>query len=432
MKQIRCTYLFRALFALALLLLVAGCSTGNGDGDGAFFGGERATQTNPTGSVVINQQFLSRALPAEVARERFLGFNASDVLVYGPVTKDRASTITLDQVPVTVTNLQMQLLDSNGIIIGIGTFPVTVAQGEITVVDDPPYSDIAEVLTDLQVIPGSATVAAGTSQEFSAIGRFADGSQTDLSSSVVWSSFSTTVATIDSKGRASAATPGSTAITASVGQVSGTATLTVSTAVITSIQVSAAGNSLANGTSGQYTAIATLSDNTTQDVTEDADWSSSNTAVATVQTSGDTTPGEVTGVGAGETNITATVNAVAGGAVLIVTNGTVNSISLTPSNQTLPAGASSQYKAVATFSDGSQQDVTSAATWGVTNSSAASVQSTEQVTPGLVTTDNNGANSMTKSQAAFGGQTGETDLTVSDASVVSVLVYLPTVASHHE
>ena len=91
MKSIRCTFLFRALFALALLLWVAGCSTGNGDGDGAFFGGEGAvSQANSTGTVVINQQFLSRALPAEVARERFLGFNASDVLVYGPVTKDRA------------------------------------------------------------------------------------------------------------------------------------------------------------------------------------------------------------------------------------------------------------------------------------------------------------------------------------------------------
>ena len=232
MESIRHTLFIRALWVFALLVLAAGCSTG-GDGDGAFFGGDIvATSGTPTGSVVVNQQFLPRALPSEVARQRFLGFNASDVLVYGPVLKDRAASVTLQDVPVTVTSLQMQLLDSNGVIIGIGTFPVTVVEGETTVVNDPPYSDIAEVLTGLQVTPAAPTIVAGTSQEFTAIGLFADGSQTDLSSSVAWTSSNTSVATVDSKGKAAATTPGSTTVTASVGQVSGTATLNVSPATI--------------------------------------------------------------------------------------------------------------------------------------------------------------------------------------------------------
>ena len=66
-----------------------------GDGDGAFGGDIGTTAGTPTGTVVINQQFLPRALPSEVARQRFLGFNASEVLVYGPVLKDRAAAVTL-------------------------------------------------------------------------------------------------------------------------------------------------------------------------------------------------------------------------------------------------------------------------------------------------------------------------------------------------
>ncbi len=106
MESIRHTLFIRGLWVFALLVLAAGCSTG-GDGDGAFGGDIGTTAGTPTGTVVINQQFLPRALPSEVARQRFLGFNASDVLVYGPVLKDRAAAVTLQDVPVTVTSLQM-------------------------------------------------------------------------------------------------------------------------------------------------------------------------------------------------------------------------------------------------------------------------------------------------------------------------------------
>ena len=130
-----------------LLLLVAGC--GSGGNDGVIFNGAGgvgmapvtpSSPEQPTGTVVIQQRLLARALPTEVARQRFLGFNASDVLVYGPVLRDKAATITLDEVPVTVARLQMQLLDANGVITGIGSFDVTVTEGQTTVVDDPPFS----------------------------------------------------------------------------------------------------------------------------------------------------------------------------------------------------------------------------------------------------------------------------------------------------
>jgi len=61
------------------------------------------------------------------------------------------------------------------------------------------------------------------------------------------------------------------------------------------------------GSTAQFTATATMSDGTTQDVTSQATWQSSDAAIATVSATG-----AVTGVGAGTASVTATYQSVAG------------------------------------------------------------------------------------------------------------------------
>jgi uncharacterized protein YjdB len=61
------------------------------------------------------------------------------------------------------------------------------------------------------------------------------------------------------------------------------------------------------GETAQFTATATLSNGTTQDVTSQATWQSSNAAVATV-----TPTGIVRSVAAGEADISATYSSVSG------------------------------------------------------------------------------------------------------------------------
>jgi len=74
---------------------------------------------------------------------------------------------------------------------------------------------------------------------------------------------------------------------------------------VTSVVVS--GTTPAIGETTQFTATATFSNSTTQDVTSQATWRSSNTAVVTVSNTG-----AVTGVGAGETDVSATYQNVSG------------------------------------------------------------------------------------------------------------------------
>jgi uncharacterized protein YjdB len=81
-----------------------------------------------------------------------------------------------------------------------------------------------------------------------------------------------------------------------------------STTTPTSVSsVSVTGTAPAMGATSQFAAMATLSDGTTQDVTSQATWQSSNTAVATVSTAG-----VVTGVDAGTVSVQATYQSITG------------------------------------------------------------------------------------------------------------------------
>jgi hypothetical protein len=83
---------------------------------------------------------------------------------------------------------------------------------------------------------------------------------------------------------------------------------------VTGVAVTGPSNSAKSGDSGQFTATATLSNGTNQNVTSQATWQSSDTNVATVSSSG-----MVTAANAGEADIKATYQAVTGSMRLTVT-----------------------------------------------------------------------------------------------------------------
>ena len=90
-----------------------------------------------------------------------------------------------------------------------------------------------------------------------------------------------------------------------------------------SVTVTAPAPAAKVGDSAQFTATAVMSNSTTQTVTTQSSWQSSNTAVATV-----TANGMVAAVGAGEADIRATYQSVTGLAHVVVTAVTSSSFSL--------------------------------------------------------------------------------------------------------
>jgi len=84
-------------------------------------------------------------------------------------------------------------------------------------------------LSSIAITPADKTIIAGNTQQFTATGTYSNSTTSDISSSVTWTSSDTSVATINSRGQATAVSAGTTTVTASSGGISGTTTLTVLT-----------------------------------------------------------------------------------------------------------------------------------------------------------------------------------------------------------
>jgi Bacterial Ig-like domain (group 2)/Abnormal spindle-like microcephaly-assoc'd, ASPM-SPD-2-Hydin len=171
---------------------------------------------------------------------------------------------------------------------------------------------VVPVLTSIAVTPNTATVPAGIPQQFTATGSYNDGSQRDLTTTASWSSSNLTVASISVTGRAATAAPGQTTISAAVGSISGSAVLTVTPASLQSISVTPAGVTYVGvGSNKQYTATGTFTDGSTRPLTNSVVWSSSDPAVATIDSYG-----LATSTGAGPATLAATAGTVSDSATL--------------------------------------------------------------------------------------------------------------------
>jgi uncharacterized protein YjdB len=151
-------------------------------------------------------------------------------------------------------------------------------------------------LQSITVSPSSQAVNVGSTQQFTATGSFSNNSTKDLTSSVKWSSSNTAAVTISSGGLATAANQGGSQIVATSGSITGTSGMCVG---LQGLVVTPNNPQLSVGQTAQLTATGLFSV-ADQDVTSAVNWSSSNTNIATVSSTG-----LVTAVNAGNANITA-------------------------------------------------------------------------------------------------------------------------------
>lgn len=166
-------------------------------------------------------------------------------------------------------------------------------------------------LTSISVTPSSQSLtAAGQTAQFIATGTFSsDPLSQDLTSQAQWSSSTPSVSTVSSSGLATAVATGTSTITASLNGVVGSANVTVdsseSTRSLTSMTVIPGGQALGViGETAQYIAIGNFTSSpTTQDMTNQVTWSSSDVRVATINSAGLATA--IGSVDGGETTITA-------------------------------------------------------------------------------------------------------------------------------
>jgi uncharacterized protein YjdB len=131
-------------------------------------------------------------------------------------------------------------------------------------------------------------------------------------------------------------------------------------------------------------ATATYSDGSMADVTTQATWSSTSSAVLQV---GEST-GIVTAIAAGYADVVATFDGQSGMAMAVVGGGVLVSITVTPPDAQVAAGQTQQFMATTQFSDGESCDGTARVTWQSSVPGIASIAAgglSTAVTPGGVT-----------------------------------------------
>src|SRR5206468_2049760 len=130
-----------------------------------------------------------------------------------------------------------------------GTSQISATSGVVT--GSTTLTVGAAVLVSIRVTPASPSIGKGTTQQFVATGTYSDGTTLDLTSSATWLASNTAVATISAGGLATGVAQGTSQISATLGAVTGSTTLTVAPAALVSIEIGRASRRDRGGTSEQ-------------------------------------------------------------------------------------------------------------------------------------------------------------------------------------
>jgi uncharacterized protein YjdB len=200
------------------------------------------------------------------------------------------------------SDVNVAKIDPFGTAAGAGIGAATI-EAAIEDVKGSTVLNVSRDIVSIKVTPASRSIMNGAVQQFTATGTFSDRSVKDITSSVVWRSSNTDVAFVDAAGRAVAGNAaGKAVISASLGTKRGSATLKVRRELV-SITIMPESATIIPGDTQMFGAIGTYSDKTTEDLTETAEWDSSDIRIAVTDQAH---PGRVLGQKAGSAAITAT------------------------------------------------------------------------------------------------------------------------------
>jgi uncharacterized protein YjdB len=250
------------------------------------------------------------------------------------------------------------------------------------------------------ISPTSQTLQVAQTAQFTATGTISHGqhpsSSETVTDTVTWTSSAPAVAVISSTGLATAISPGTTTITATMsgfpGQVSATATVTVTgtgsvstTGNVSALTIIPGTQSVSGpGYTTQFIAIGTTSSGATENLTSQVAWSSSSSQIATIGAS----TGIATAVAQGTVTITAIYSnatagtAVTGTATFTVTSGAsepITALEIIPGPESLATTQAGQFLALGTSGiTGLMEDVTrsSQLTWSSSIPSIGTISST--------------------------------------------------------
>ncbi|MDE1351614.1 Ig-like domain-containing protein [Vibrio aestuarianus] len=262
------------------------------------------------------------------------------------------------------------------------------------------------VLNEIVISPPVNTVPNGINYSLEVVGNFSDGTGRllDLEDGDFYS-LDPSIADVTVDGQVVTVSPGSATIVIEKDGVTATASVTVTAAELVSINFDSSPTSAPLGLSAQLTATGEYTDETTEDLTSNVEWNSSNPAIASIDRDGLVTPKQ-----AGQVEITATKDGVSTLMSFEVLDAQLASIEIDPSVESTPKGVTVQLTATGSYTDGEDYELTDGS-WISSNDSAATVNN------GLVTPVAIGSTTITVTKD---GISASKEFDVTAAELVSI------------
>ena len=296
----------------------------------------------------------------------------------------------------------------------IGSTMITATVGSLS--GSVTFNVTTATLVSINVTPANTTIATLTSQDFMATGLYTDNTTQDLTSQATWASSSPAVATLNNE-VATGIAAGTTTISATFGGITGSTQLHVTGATLTSIVVTPVNPTAPVGFNVQFRATGNFSDNTTQDLTADVFWSSTDDDNASISNAGGS-EGLATALQAGTSTMAASIAGVTGSTLFTITTSPLTAIQVAPAGPSIALGTRQAFTATAQFMDGSSLDVTEQVSWSSSALGVATV-SNAAGSRGLATSVSVGMATIT---AALGGANGSSVLTVTPATLMTITI----------
>lgn len=297
----------------------------------------------------------------------------------------------------TTSDASVAVVSANGVVVAkkAGEAVITAVAGTSRATAE------AEVLSSrvaqVALTPKSLTLQPRQVGLFSARAVDSIGNPIDIVNSVDWESSNPGVATVDDSGNVMALTPGTTSVSATIGTVQTTGIVTVQPSSPASITLTPSSLDVTLGATLKIAAVVRDSSGAPISGAHVA-WSSGNTSIATVDSTG-----RVTGRSVGIATVKAQSGAAVSFASVTVLTIPTGTVSVTPSSVTLNLGSSTRF--TATVRDPSGQTLTGRAiSWTSSQPFVATVDSN-----GVATATGPGSSTIT---AMSGGVSGSSTLNV--------------------
>ena len=277
--------------------------------------------------------------------------------------------------------------------------------------------------TGIQIFPGTQTMPAGDWRKFEASLLWSDGKSNPVTQWVSWSSSDSSIAAAlngnGQKGLIQGLKPGKATITAAGLGFKATATIVVTDAKVKSLQLTPASSTVAKGVPVLFKTSAVFTDGTSQDVSWQTTYTSSDPSIVSVNNGNGPMKGMAQTLKAGTVTIKATAKGQTATATVTVKPAELKELQVTPIQPKIAVGAFGKLECVAVFTDGTTQQITWLATWTSSKPDVAAVSNINQPGKGFVQGLKAGE---TVISAQWGGKTGTTKLTVQQAALLEIQV----------